>query len=92
MLCVFLALTLPFIPLEDVLTTGFAAMNLGIPRVDLPGFLNEMKNPSVLPSCELIKIFAGMTDGSSTQMSYVWFNFMMGRNLCVWRRKPNLLL
>jgi len=60
-------------------------MNLGIPRVDMPGFYNEMKNPSEFTACELISIFAGMTDGSAVQMNYVWFNYIMGRTLCTWK-------
>ncbi|XP_035707484.1 lactosylceramide 1,3-N-acetyl-beta-D-glucosaminyltransferase isoform X2 [Folsomia candida] len=81
------ALKLPFIPLEDVLINGFAAMNLNIPRVDVPGFINEIKNPVELSACELYSsVMAGMTDGSAVQMSFVWYNYLMGRTICIWRR------
>lgn len=79
------ALKLPFIPLEDVLVNGFAATNLQIPRVDVPGFINEIQNPVDLSACELNSVLAGMTDGTSIQMSFVWYNFLMGRTICIWR-------
>jgi len=75
-------LKLPLVPLEDVLTTGFAAQALSIPRVDVPQFLNEVFNPyPSLPPCELIHILTGMTDGSPYQMYSLWYKFLLGRSV-----------
>ncbi len=67
------ALKLPFISLEDVVVNGFAATSLNIPRVDIPGFLNEMKNPVDLSACEMNSVLAGKIDNYFFESMYKAF-------------------
>lgn len=77
----------PLFNLEDVLLTGFTAAKLGIERVNVTRFRNELKNPYKMAACEIVSTIAGMTDGSSIQLYYVWYNYLMGKVLCRRSRK-----
>ncbi|CAL8122781.1 unnamed protein product [Orchesella dallaii] len=76
------AVNLPLFNLEDVFLTGFVASSLDIPRINVTQFRNERENPFNMSACKLIKTIAGMTDGSPTQIYYVWYNYLMGGFIC----------
>lgn len=81
------AVRLPLFNLEDVLLTGFAASELDIPRINVTLFRNELENPFNMPTCKIVNIIAGMTDGSAAQIYHVWYNYLMGTVFCKYLKK-----